>query len=78
MAIVEGGVQEGRSPFINHSPLLESSEGVSADMSLRRAQRRSKLKDKDKIASPLARNDTQDTRVWGLEGVRYDKLERSK
>jgi len=32
-------------------------EGVIEDMSLRGAERRSKLKDKDKIASPSARND---------------------
>jgi len=35
-------------------------------MSLRGAERRSKLK--DKIASPLARNDTSDRRRGGLRG----------
>ena len=45
-------------------PLLEQQnhcEGVIEDMSLRGAERRSKLKDKDKIASPSARNDTSDS-----------------
>ncbi len=37
-------------------------------MSLRGAERRSKLKDKHKIASPSARNDTTDGRRGGQRG----------
>ena len=38
-------------------------------MSLRGAERRSKLRDKDKIASPLARNDTVGRKGKGIKRV---------
>ena len=38
--------------------LIYNPSSLGAEKSLRGAERRSKLKDKDKIASPLARNDT--------------------
>ena len=56
--LIKGGVLEGRNPSNITTPLLEHRshcEGVTEDMSLRGAERRSKLK--DKIASPSARND---------------------
>ena len=56
----------------NHLSFLEHRSHcgrVIEGMSLRGAERRSKLRDKDKIASPLAGNDTVGRKGKGIKGV---------
>ena len=67
--------KRGEAPLPNILPLPRgikvTAGGVIEEMSLRGAERRSKLKDKDEIASPSARNDTSGRRGRGIKGEGY-------